>query len=112
MKFEHSRNCIWLNNEKGDRIAEIDFPEIRPGTVNIVHTQVDQTLQGQGIAGQLMESLVKQLRTEHRKAELTCSYAVKWVSSHPEAEDILENPEEERKRAARMQGAACGLHRI
>ena len=46
-----------------------------------------------------------------RKAVLSCSYAVKWFSKHPEYADVLEDPEAEAKRAEQMGGPACGLRR-
>lgn len=109
MNFEHQEDQILVSDADGRVIAMANFPEVKPGVVNIIHTQVDESLRGRGIAGRLMEALVDQLREEGRKAILSCSYAIKWMSSHPDAQDVLENPEEEARRAGMVRGEACGI---
>jgi predicted GNAT family acetyltransferase len=74
----------------GSVLAEVDFPEVSPGLRDITHTFVDDTLRGQGIAGQLMERVAAQLRSENKKARLTCSYAQSWFGKNPEYSDIVE----------------------
>ena len=46
-------------------------------------------LRGQGVAGQLMEAAVDQIRSEGLKARPICSYAAKWFEKHPEQGDLL-----------------------
>ena len=77
--------------------------------MNFNHTQVDPSLSGQGIAGKLVREAAEQLRADGRKAVLTCSYAIQWFSQHPEYEDILEDPEGEKRKACEMDGPACGI---
>ena len=50
--------------------------------VNIVHTWVPDSLRGQGVAGQLMQAVVEQLKSKGLRAVPTCSYAVKWFAEH------------------------------
>ena len=108
-KIEDDR--IWLEDDVGKRIALIEFPEFKPGVVNIVHTEVDPSLGGRGIAGELTKAAVEKLRVDGRKAVLSCSYAVKLFSKHPEYADVLDDPAAEAKRAEQMGGPACGLRR-
>lgn len=89
MDYRYERNEIGLYDESGRRLARVEFPEIGEQTVEVTHTIVDPSLQGQGIAGKLMEALVSSLRQSERKAELSCSYAVKWFAAHPEVSDVL-----------------------
>ena len=58
--------------------------------MEVTHTVVDESVRGRGIAGQLMKELVKELREDGRKAELSCSYAVRWFEKHPECSDVLQ----------------------
>lgn len=111
MEFLSNNEQTWLPGEDGKKLALIDYPEIRPGVVNIVHTEVDPSLGGQGIAGRLTQAVAEQLRSEGRKAVLTCSYAVKWFSKHPEYADVVDDPEEEAKKAEMYGGPACGIRR-
>lgn len=72
-------------------MAEILFPASHDDTVEITHTFVDPSLAGQGLAAQLTAAAVDELRRTHRRARLTCSYALRWFRQHPEAQDVLED---------------------
>lgn len=72
----------------GKVLAEIDFPACEGG-VDICHTFVDDSLRGQGVAGQLMRRCADELRRTGRKACSTCSYAAAWFTKHPEESDLL-----------------------
>lgn len=94
MDFKESIDKIWLENEEGKVIAYVEFPEIN-GTANVMHTVVDKSLRGQGIAGKLMTALVEKMEKENRKLELTCSYAVDWFDKHREHENVLADANKE-----------------
>ena len=53
------------------------------------HTFVDDTLRGQGVAGQLLQAAADQIRAEGKRARATCSYAEIWFERHPEEADLL-----------------------
>lgn len=89
MEFTYNENQIALYSEKGELTAEVTFPYIDSETVDINHTFVDASLRGQGIAGKLMEALVKDLEKRNLKAVPTCSYAVKWFEKHPGYSPLL-----------------------
>ncbi len=95
MDFKRNKNMIWLENEKGDIIAQIDFPDDPEhiGQVDIRHTEVDPSLAGQGIAGKLVKEAAEQLRKDGRKAKLTCSFAKGWMDRHPEYSDVVSRGE-------------------
>ena len=89
MEFQETNGRIWAENEEGRLVAEITFPEVRPGVADLDHTFVDPSLRGQGAAAKLVEAAAAQLRRRGMKAVLTCSYAKKWFSDHPEQGDLL-----------------------
>lgn len=86
-QYEHGR--IFATDAAGNMVAEVLFPDITPGMADIRHTFVDESLRGRGIAGKLMEAVAAQLRREHKRAVLTCPYAIRWFREHPEYGDIL-----------------------
>lgn len=92
MNFQQKNGRIWAENEKGRLVAEISFPQVRRDVVNIDHTFVDSSLQGQGVAGKLVQAAADQIRTRELKAVLTCPYAKKWFEAHPEQRDLLAEP--------------------
>ena len=84
MEFIRENNRIYFENADNKVVAEVTFPAIDTDTVCIDHTFVDDSLRGQGVAGRLMEEVVKHLQKNHLTARATCSYAVSWFSKHPE----------------------------
>lgn len=89
MDFLQESGRIYLPGDDGQTLAEVLFPVESDGAVNITHTFVDGSLRGQGVAGKLMEAVAEQLRREHKKARLTCSYAVQWFARHPKYADVV-----------------------
>ena len=77
MEFKSDKNRTWLEDENGRQIALLDHPEVRPGVVNLAHTEVDPSLGGQGIAGKITQAVADSLRDQGLKAELSCSYSIK-----------------------------------
>ncbi|MCR5420806.1 MAG: FAD-dependent oxidoreductase [Lachnospiraceae bacterium] len=107
--YKYSDNKIRLKNKEGKTLAFIEFPEFSKGKVEVTHTVVDPSLQGQGIAGRLTELMANKLRAEGKKAELTCSYAIKWFNKNREYSDVLIDPETEYKKAGQVSETSCGI---
>ena len=57
-------------------IGECDFIETA-NCWNIVHTEVDNSYQGQGIARQLVEKVIENAKENNKKVIAECSYAKK-----------------------------------
>ncbi len=91
MDFIEESNRIYSADGTGKMIALVTFPDRSIHVAEINHTFVDDSLRGQGVAGQLMQAVVEKLRKEHKKAYPSCSYAIKWFSTHPEAADVYTN---------------------
>lgn len=83
-QFEIHSHAILYTTTDGTVLAEVTFPDVDEGIVDINHTFVDESLRGQGIASQLLEQTARELDETGRKARLTCSYAIKWFERHPE----------------------------
>ena len=111
MEFKSNRSKTWLEDENGRQIALLDHPEVRPGVVNLMHTEVDPSLEGQGIAGKITKAVADDLREKGLKAELSCSYSIRWFAKHPEYSDVLADPDKEKQKADALAGPACGLRR-
>ena len=90
MEFITEANRIYAQDASGKLLAEITFPDIDGGKVNIDHTFVDESLRGQGTASGLVEAAAQEIQRQGKKATVTCSYAIKWFERHSEYEDILE----------------------
>ena len=88
MKFQQEPGRIFAQNQDGELLAEVTFPE-HNGVAVINHTFVDDSLRGQGVAGKLLQAVADTLRQQGHKATPTCSYAVHWFATHPEQQDLL-----------------------
>lgn len=83
MKFITEKERIYATDPSGKLIAEVTFPE-RNGIATINHTFVDNSLRGQGIAGQLVKLAADRILADGNKIAATCSYAAEWLRKHPE----------------------------
>ncbi|WP_283675383.1 GNAT family N-acetyltransferase [Butyricicoccus sp. Marseille-Q5471] len=91
MNFKIESNRVYACDADGHVIADITFPVVHAGVVNIDHTFVDPSLRGQGVADQLIRTALGVIRADGHRAVATCSYAVEWFQRHPEQTDILDS---------------------
>ncbi len=89
MNWQAEENRVWVEDAAGQLLAEVTFPVSGENTVDINHTFVDESLRGQGMAGQLLQRAADRIRQDGKRAVPTCSYAIRWFEKHPEYADIL-----------------------
>ena len=78
MEFTKTNDGFVKYDENGRIIAEITyFPTNDPNVVVADHTFVDPSLRGQGVAGKLLDALVKDMADQNKKIKPTCSYVIK-----------------------------------
>ena len=90
MTFQTQEGRLYALDGEGRLVAEVTFPAVGDGLVEINHTFVDESLRGQGVAGRMMQAVAQVLRDRGWKARPTCSYAAKWFEGHPEYGDVAE----------------------
>lgn len=76
--YQKNEHEIYLENEAGERIAEILFPEVEPKVYCIQRTFVDDSLRGQGVAGTLMELAVQAIQGLRRLVRML---SIGWRST-------------------------------
>jgi len=82
MDYKFESNRIYAENNSGELLAEITFFETEQGVFIIDHTFVDNSLRGQGIAGELVRQAVQIIKEQGGKATATCSYAKHWLEKN------------------------------
>lgn len=107
-EFKTGPNSIRMEDENSSVVAEVRMYELQNGIVRVNGTFVNQELRGKGIAGALMEALTDYLRGRSLKAELYCSYAIRWFASHPGSRDVLADPEKELAKAEELKEGQTG----
>ena len=81
MKFVKEKGRIYcLKN--GSVVAEITFPEIETGVFDINHTFVDSSMQGRGIAAQLVRYAINEINLYGGQVRASCSYAKKYIEKN------------------------------
>lgn len=70
--------------EEGDiKLAEMVIA-VSGDNVTVFHTQVDDKLKGQGVASQLLSTLVAYARAHNKKVIALCPYVSAQFKRHPE----------------------------
>ena len=65
----------------------------RSGDVLVLHhTEVPPALQGQGLAGELVQGALDWARAEGLRVRPTCSYVAAYMRRHAGTQDLLEQP--------------------
>src|SRR5678809_570316 len=83
------RGAFYIERD-GRRIAEQAYLRRDPNHVVIVHTEVDPSLRGQGVARRLLDTLVAWARATGTKVSATCPYAKKEFERDPSLADVLD----------------------
>ena len=73
----------------GKRPALLDYLVTTSGDMNITHTQVDESLSGQGVGKKLVAEAVNYARDNGMKVIATCPFAAKVIAKMPEFQDVL-----------------------
>lgn len=93
MQFQHIDNSnkgeFFLDNEQGQRIAEISYVWRGEDKIIADHTWVDDSLRGQGMARQLLDTLVDFAREKQLKIVPTCSYVDVMFKREPSFADVI-----------------------
>lgn len=82
MTFATEENRIICLDENGKEVGEICFPETEKGIYDINHTFVDSSMQGKGIAGQLVALAIEEIKRKGGKITASCSYAKRYMEKN------------------------------
>ena len=85
MKFQIADGRVFSLGENNELLAETTYVSMSENEVDIDHTYVNPVLRGQGVAGQMMETLAAHLRERGLRAGASCSYANNWLRKNKEA---------------------------
>ena len=80
--YEVREDEIVLLSGEGKKLAYISFVKDEKNVYTIEHTVVDASLQGQGIASELVKRALEEIRKRGGKVKATCSYAAHYLEKH------------------------------
>jgi predicted GNAT family acetyltransferase len=78
-----------------DEMAYLEY-RIKEGDLYLMHTEVPDKLGGKGIASALAAHAFNYARANHMKIKAYCPFVVSWLKKHPEQNDIVIPPPDER----------------
>lgn len=61
--------------------------------VDFVHTEVDDEYRGRGLAGEVVEFALADVRVQGKRVIPHCRKVARWITKHPEYEDITDRPQ-------------------
>lgn len=71
------------------RLAQMTYSRTNPQLIVIDHTEVDDSLRGEGVGLQLLETLVQWARKTGTRVVALCPYARAQFQKHPGLRDVL-----------------------
>lgn len=83
------KNGSFFLEINGKKLARMDYVMAGEKKLIIEHTEVDDSLKGQGIGKKLLEKLVTFTRKEQILVMPLCSFAVAVFRKTPEWQDVL-----------------------
>lgn len=92
ISYVHAPDLNRYEIRDGDKDdAVIGFTQYRlPDDVHVdfVHTEVDPSYAGQGLAGHLVTFALADVREQGKRIIAHCPYVAGWIAKHPEYDDI------------------------
>jgi len=92
MEIQHQsdgRRGSFFLAEGDKRIAEMVYVMAGPKKMIIEHTEVDESLKGQGVGAKLLEALVDFVRKEEIKVIPLCPFANATFKKRADLQDVL-----------------------
>lgn len=87
-QFDGKKGSFYVE-EGAKRFAEMVYVMAGPKKMIIEHTEVDESLTGQGIGAKLLETLVEYVRKEEIKVLPLCPFAKATFKKRPDLQDVL-----------------------
>jgi uncharacterized protein len=76
---------LWL----GETLAGFIDYRTEPGTVMLLHTEVDPAFEGQGLGARLVAGALDDLRSRGLKLVPLCPFVRAYLRRHPEQADLV-----------------------
>jgi uncharacterized protein len=82
------RGAFYVERD-GQRLAEMTYSRANATLIIIDHTEVDESLKGQGAGRQLLDALVQWARETRTKVMATCPFALAQFRKDASIRDVL-----------------------
>lgn len=89
-EVKQSPGSFYIGESPEQALAHIDI-SIQQGALTIVHTEVTETLKGQGIGQLLVKYVVDYCRQNNLKVIVQCSFARRLFEKNPDYQVVMNN---------------------
>src|SRR5436309_4836793 len=73
-----------------------DRVRIRPGVVELIHTEIDPAFEGRGLGTRLIAGALDDIRARGLELIPTCPFVRAYLRRHPEQRDLVVRPSDRR----------------
>lgn len=88
-RIEHGSKGAYLIEKQGERLAEMTYSKAGEHLIIIDHTEVSDTLHGQGVGKKLVYAAVEDARKQNFKIIPLCPFAKSIFDLRTEIQDVL-----------------------
>ena len=76
--------------EDGELAGFVQY-NMRGGRLILVHTEIDDTHEGRGLAGILVRGALDDIRSRGLRIVPVCPYVERFIEKHPEYDDLVDH---------------------
>ncbi|MBX3287790.1 MAG: N-acetyltransferase [Acidobacteria bacterium] len=87
--IERGGRGAFIVKSDGKRLAEMTYVNAGDTGFIIDHTEVDDSLKGQGVGKELLAAAVEYARANRLKVYATCPFALRELNNTPEYHDVF-----------------------
>ncbi|HEV2113367.1 MAG TPA: GNAT family N-acetyltransferase [Terriglobales bacterium] len=74
--------------ERDGNVAYLEYA-LSPGVLELVHTEVPESMRGAGVASELAKSALEWARENKLKVDVVCPLVAGYIARHPEHADLV-----------------------
>jgi predicted GNAT family acetyltransferase len=72
-----------------DKLAGFSAYDLTDGGIMIMHTEVDDAFEGQGVGSAMVRQMLDQIRADGaRKVTVLCPFVNMWLRRHPDYQEL------------------------
>ena len=89
MSNEHDNRGAFFIERDGKSVARMTYSRTNPSLVIVDHTEVDDSLKGQGVGRKLLDAVVSWARETNTRIAATCPFVTAQFAKDPSIRDVL-----------------------
>lgn len=84
MTLKNNTHRHRFESETGGKLSIVEYQQVDDETLALTHTEVDPSLEGQGVGTKLVEAVLQYAEQNNLKVVPLCSFVGAYVKRHPD----------------------------